>query len=62
MVIPALVLARWWAVGGSAYGLWRRAGAVESAEGEDGDWFERGRMDEEMGKDHTEMSDSAAID
>jgi hypothetical protein len=71
MVIPALLLARWWALGG-----WRRRLCVEEtggcggeqcdrAEGErggswgreDSDWRVRGRMDEEMGNEYTEISD-----
>jgi hypothetical protein len=61
MVIPALLLARWWALGG-----WEKRLCVEEwAEGErgggwrseDSDWRVRGRMDEEMGNEYTEISD-----
>jgi hypothetical protein len=71
MVIPAHLLARWWALGS-----WGKRLCVEEtgacggeqcdrAEGErggswgreDDDWRVRGRMDEEMGNEYTEISD-----
>jgi hypothetical protein len=63
MVIPALLLARWWALGGWGKRLW----VEEWAEGErgwawgskDGDWRVRGRMDEKMGNEYTEISDGS---
>jgi hypothetical protein len=63
MVIPALLLARWWALGG-----WGKRLCVEEwAEGErgggwwseDSDWRVRGRMDEKMGNEYTEISDGS---
>lgn len=69
MVVPALVLAGWWALGG-----WGKRLCVEEGGGcggercdwvrrewgrEDGDWRDRGRVDEEMGKYHPEISDGS---
>jgi len=64
MVVPALLLARWWALGGwgkrlyvegtGAYGGercdWAEGGRGGGWGREFCDWRERGRMDEEMGK------------
>lgn len=66
MVVPALLLAGWWALGGWGKRLCVEAGGcggercdwVRRGWGrEDGDWRDRGRMDEEMGKYHPEISD-----
>jgi hypothetical protein len=56
MVVPALLLAGWWALGGWG----KRVCVEETGVGrgrEDGDWRDRGRMDGEMGKYYLEISD-----
>lgn len=68
MVIPALPLARWWALGGWGKRLCVEETGACSGErcgwGEDGgrerdDWRVGGRMVEEMGNGYSEISDGS---